>query len=74
MKILIICFLLLFGTIIQVANAQEECIPGISMVECPFSSDVDRNQLPITLESKFEINELGRLLIEYRICLLRLLM
>ena len=69
MKILIICFLLLFGTIIQVANAHEECIPGTSMVECPFSSDVDRNQLPITLESKFEINELGRLLIEYRITL-----
>ena len=69
MKILIICFLLLFGTIIQVANAHEECIPGTSMVECPFSSDVDRNQLPITLESKFEVNELGRLLIEYRITL-----
>ena len=69
MRILIICFLLLFGTIIQAADAHEECIPGTAMVECPFSSDIDRNQLPITLESKFEINELGRLLIEYRITL-----
>lgn len=61
MRILIICFLLLFGTMIQSADAQADCSG------CPLSSDIDKSLMEVKLDSKFEINELGRLLIDYRI-------
>ena len=60
MKILIICFLLLFGTIIQVTDAQD----------MQLSSDIDKSQIQMKMDSTFQINELGVLLIEYKLTII----
>ena len=60
MKILIICFLLLFGTIIQVTDAQD----------MQLSSDIDKSQIQMKMDGTFQINELGVLLIEYKLTII----
>ena len=52
--------MLLFGTIIQVTDAQD----------MQLSSDIDKSQIQMKMDSTFQINELGVLLIEYKLTII----